>query len=283
VPAGENPPDGAMIDYFIGTKVSGPVTLEIRDAAGSVVRRYSSADPVPPEDPMLAIPPYWVRPPQALSALPGVHRFLWDVHYEPVPGARPEYPISAVYRNTAPDPTSPWASPGEYTVVLTAGGKSYTQPLTLKMDPRVKASTADLARQFDLSKQLYDARLRLEPVNRRINSLTVELATSRTRAEGKAALVAQIDALNQKLQELVGAANRRPGAPLNIAVIGRAQTLFGVLQDVDAAPTPQVSQAVADVLREAASLLERWRTVESQDIPALNRQLQDAGLPKVGM
>ncbi|MGH8865911.1 MAG: WD40/YVTN/BNR-like repeat-containing protein, partial [Burkholderiales bacterium] len=155
VPAGENPPDGAMIDYYIGAETSGPATLEIKDADGQVVRRYSSADPLPTLDPTLNIPTYWVRPPQRLAAEPGMHRFLWDLHYAPVPGAQPEYPIAAVYRNTAPDPTGPWALPGAYTVVLTVGGKSYEQPLTLMMDPRVKTSDGDLAQQFGLSKQLY--------------------------------------------------------------------------------------------------------------------------------
>src|SRR5437868_3722026 len=84
--AGENPPDGAMIDYYIGARASGPVTIEINDDAGNLVRRYSSADPMPTPDPMLSIPPYWVRPPQRLASEPGMHRFLWDVRYAPVPG-----------------------------------------------------------------------------------------------------------------------------------------------------------------------------------------------------
>src|SRR5882762_1405200 len=87
-PAGENPPDGAVIDYYLGSSPSGPVTLEIRDAAGQVVRRYSSSDPVPAIDPMLAVPTYWVRPAKGLSGEPGMHRFLWDMRYPPIPGLR---------------------------------------------------------------------------------------------------------------------------------------------------------------------------------------------------
>jgi hypothetical protein len=280
VPAGENPPDGAVIDYYVGGGASGPITLEIRDSNGQAVRRYSSADPVPTPDPMLSIPAYWVRPPQILSTEPGIHRFLWDMHYQPVPNVKPEYPIAAVYRNTAPAATSPWAMPGEYTVVLTAGGKSYTQPLPVKMDPRVKTSLSDLARQFELSKQLYDEWLQLEPLNERINTFGAELTTLRARvAEG--AVAAQIDALNKKLQELTGSANRRPGTPPNLVVLARLQTLFNVIQDVDRAPTAQVATAALALQRESNSLLERWRAIESQDIPALNKELQAAGLPKV--
>ena len=118
--------------------------------------RYSSADPLPTPDPTLNLPPSWIRPPQKLGGEPGVHRFLWDLHYTPIPGLPAQYPIAAVVHNTAPEATSPWAMPGNYTVVLTVNGKSYRQPLTLKMDPRVKASQADLAEQFRLSKQVYD-------------------------------------------------------------------------------------------------------------------------------
>ena len=97
-----------------------------------------------------------------------MHRFLWDLHYTPVPGLQPQYPIAAVDHNTAPETTSPWAMPGKYTVVLTVGGKSYQQPLTLWMDPRVKTSPADLAEQFRLSKQLYDEWLALNSISERV-------------------------------------------------------------------------------------------------------------------
>src|SRR5437016_4717538 len=78
-PAADNPPDGAVIDYYLASATSAPVTLEIRDGGGKAVHRYSSADPVPAADPMLAIPTYWLRAPQVLSAAAGVHRFLWDM------------------------------------------------------------------------------------------------------------------------------------------------------------------------------------------------------------
>src|SRR5207249_10090208 len=116
-PAGENPPDGAMIDYFLSKDASGPVTIEIKDGKDQSVRKYSSADaPVEANPKRLKIPSYWIRPPQSVSTRPGMHRFLWDMHYTPVPDVEPEFPISATYRNTAPAATSPWAAPGDYTV-----------------------------------------------------------------------------------------------------------------------------------------------------------------------
>src|SRR5437879_4544930 len=140
-PAGENPPDGAMIDYFLSKDANGPVTIGIKDVKGQLVRKYSSADkPVEANPKRLRIPSYWIRSPQSVSTKPGMHRFLWDMHYTPVPKTEPEFPISATYRNTAPQATSPWVAPGDYTVTLTVEGKTFTQPLTISMDPRVKAS-----------------------------------------------------------------------------------------------------------------------------------------------
>src|SRR4051812_11196079 len=129
-PVGENPPEGAMIDYRLGTNVTGPVTLEIKDSKGALVRRYASSDPAPTPDPKLKIPRYWVKPPESLVGTAGLHRFFWDMHYEPLKDAEPQYPMTAVFQKTAPQPTGPWALPGEYSAVLTAGGKSFTQPLT---------------------------------------------------------------------------------------------------------------------------------------------------------
>jgi photosystem II stability/assembly factor-like uncharacterized protein len=287
VAAGENPPDGAMIDYYIGASTPGPLTLEIKDANGATVRRYSSTDPLPSQDPMLNIPPYWVRPPQKLASEPGMHRFLWDLHYTPVPGVAPQYPIAAVYRNTAPASTSPWAMPGAYTIVLTVGGKKYEQPLKLVMDPRVKTSTADLAEQFKLSKQMYDERMTLNSISEEVRKLRGQITELRAKVSD-ATLKAHIDALAEKLQALAGAGGGGfgggGGAGAGAARItvtstaGRAGTLFTLIEDVDVAPTPQVASAVPDVVKDSRGLQENWRTIKSQDIPALNQELRAAGL-----
>ena len=285
VAAGENPPDGAMIDYYIGTGGTGTATLEIKDEAGLVVRRYSSADPLPTPDPALSIPPYWVRPPQKLAGEPGTHRFLWDMHYAPIPGLEPQYPIAAVYRNTAPEPTSPWAMPGKYTVVLTVGGKSYAQPLTILMDPRVRTSNADLAEQFKLAKQLYDEWWALNSISETVKRARGHLAESRPRVPA-GNLKTHVDALAEKLQALAGASGGGPGgrgggggARLSIATTsGRVQTLFRLIQEADLAPTTQAAAAVPALVKDSRTLQESWQMIKSQDIPALNAELRAAGL-----
>src|SRR5437762_5079027 len=200
-----------MIDYYLGPATTGPVTLEINDEAGKLVRRYSSAAPLPTPDPTLNIPSYWVRPPQRLAGEPGMHRFLWDFHYAPVPGVRADYPIAAVYRNTAPAPTSPWAMPGNYTVVLTVNGKKYSQPLIIRMDPRLKTPTAELTEQFSLSKQLYDQWLALASITENARAIRARLTDLRARAP-EAELKTSLDTLSEKLQALAGGGPARGGA-----------------------------------------------------------------------
>jgi photosystem II stability/assembly factor-like uncharacterized protein len=273
-PAGENPPDGAMIDYFLGDDVSGAVTLEIKDGQGRLVRRYASDDvPVRPEVKEMRIPEYWVRPAQILSAAPGWHRFLWDLHWTPLANVKPEYPIAAIYRNTAPEPTSPWALPGEYSVTLSAGGKSFTQRLTVKMDPRVKMSGGDLMQQFELSNRIYDLRAKLEPIGKDFDAL-VENAT---KSKGTDAAKEIVGGFMKKLEELAPP-NRRPGAPLTFDALTKARTLFSMLQSADVAPRSAVKNAVAQVEKDAPAAMAKWQKVIDQDLPALNQQLQAAGL-----
>lgn len=153
-PAGQNPPDGAMIDYYLSENANEVVTLQIKDENNNVIRTFRSDDK-PYEIPAVNIPLYWIRPQQILSAKAGSHRFLWDLHYTPM-NTPPSYPIAAVYGNTAPEATSPWVMPSNYTAVLTVNGKSYTQRMNVKMDPRVATPVADLQSQHDYSMLCYN-------------------------------------------------------------------------------------------------------------------------------
>src|SRR6185436_9412044 len=146
----------AIIDYYLKEKANGLVTLEITDATGKIVRRFRSDDTTYKVG-KVNIPLYWIRPQQILSSEAGSHRFLWNMHYAPL-NVPVSYPISAVYNNTAPAETSPWVMPGAYTVKLTVNGQTYSQPLVVKMDPRVKTSPQDLQVQHDLSVICYEGR-----------------------------------------------------------------------------------------------------------------------------
>ena len=173
--AGENPPDGAMIDYYINENISGDVTLEISDVNGNLVRKFSSSDK-PYNKPQDNIPDYWVRPQEILSKTAGAHRFIWDLHYTPI-DVPASYPMGAVYQKTAPNTTSPWVMPGTYTVKLTANGHTLSQLMSVKMDPRVKTSVFDLQLQFDWSKKLYDLRKKIRSTSTNDVALNKEKGT----------------------------------------------------------------------------------------------------------
>jgi photosystem II stability/assembly factor-like uncharacterized protein len=229
-PAGQNPPDGAILDYWLKATPAEPVVLEVVDAAGQLVRRFRSDDKREAPVEGRNIPDYWIRPPQVLSTQPGMHRFVWDMHFEPPRVPTFGYPIAAVVRDTPTAPQGPWAMPGAYTVRLTAGAKTLTQPLTVKMDPRVKTSEADLQRQLELSQALVGALARAA-------AAVPEVAALREK-HGKplaAAAASKLEALQN-------------GPESFSSLQGQLAQLYEMVQEVDAAPTPQVAAAIQDRL-----------------------------------
>jgi photosystem II stability/assembly factor-like uncharacterized protein len=280
-PAGENPPDGAMIDYVLSKDATGAVTIEIKDSKGRLVRKYSSADkPVQANPKRLRIPSYWIRPPRLISTKAGMHRFLWDMHYAPIAGVEPEFPISATYRNTAPQATSPWVVPGDYMVALTVDGKTFTQPLTVAMDPRVKASAADLQEQFDLSWRLYQLRVKLAPMGEKFDDIAEQLTKFKARAAERPDLTQTLEAFGQILTKF-GPPHPRPGAPPSLFVLDSTTHLFDDIQGADAAPTAATKAAATDLETKVGAAMEAWRKLLDSDVPALNQQLKQAGFPDI--
>jgi photosystem II stability/assembly factor-like uncharacterized protein len=133
-PLAENPPFGAIIDYYLRSPASGPVTLEILDPAGVLIRRYSSEDRTPPVNPdTLDIPASWRPAHEPPAATAGMHRWVWDLR--PTPAADPGGQSGGDdFEGRRPAALLP----GTYTVKLTVGNRSYTQPLRVLMDPRLK-------------------------------------------------------------------------------------------------------------------------------------------------
>ena len=288
-PAGQNPPDGAILDYYLGAAASGAVTLEILDSAGALVRRYASTDPVEPADPMLAIPAYWVRPPHPLSNQAGMHRFFWDLHYTALAGGRAGYGMQAIVHDTPPSITSIWAMPGRYTVKLTAGGRSYTQPLTVKMDPRVRTPLTGLQRQFTLSKQTYDDIVKTSKALEQIRTMRAQLGPLREKA-GPGATADAIAAFDQKVVALGGATGGGRGGgrgavaagPDTLASVSSSLTqLMRLLESADVMPSTQAVAAATDRRAALAKLLERWNALTSRDLADLNTRLKQANLPAV--
>jgi hypothetical protein len=257
-PAGKNPPDGAILNYYLAEQTTGPVTLEIDDRAGQIVRKYSSDDaPDGPDLATLQVPKYWARPPQKISTEPGMHRFLWDMHYTSILDKDADLPMQAVVHSTALVNNSPWVMPGTYTVKLTVNGQTYQQRLTVKMDPRVKTPLAGLIEQFTLSKQLYD------DIKSSAGALD-EIKGISAKASG--ALSEKIHDLEGRQGERFGGGGRRPldGPPTFTSVRVGLQSLLQGLQDADVMPTSQQKAAAASQHRELAKLLAQWRELKSQ-------------------
>jgi photosystem II stability/assembly factor-like uncharacterized protein len=286
-PAAENPPDGAVIDYFLGRAASGPVTLEILDAGGKLVRRYASTDK--PDFDMadlgktLSVPVYWVRKPVVLSSDAGMHRWVWDLRYAPPQSAGHGYPISAIPHDTPREPLGPSVLPGRYTVRLTANGQTYTESLTVKMDPRVKTSLAGLEEQFKMEQRLAGLMDASYDAGGEARSLAAELEKLSKQTSG--ALNDSVATLQKKLGAVMG----RPGgffAPPSPEVTmarvgGEVGGLYGMVGASDAAPTATQMAAVAGVERDYADVMKRWGAIKSTDLPALNRQLKSANLPEI--
>jgi hypothetical protein len=285
-PAGRNPPDGAIINYVLKATASAPVTLEILDARHKLVRRYSSADkPEPVAEKELDIPTYWIRPTPILPATAGSHRFVWDLHYPPPAGVERSYPISAIYRDTPSEPRGPLVPAGEYTVRLTVDGKSYTQPLAVKMDPRLKTPPEGLAQQFELSMQAYEGMNEAHDMLQHIRSLRTQLKERQAKA-GQGPLAEALARLDQEVAALeggggVGRRMRRGGgrAAMSLTrVQGEFGALLDTLQGADATPTAPAVTGVAQVRQALNGLRARWTELQSKDVRALDEQLRQAKL-----
>jgi hypothetical protein len=278
-PAGENPPDGAIIDYSLGKEVSGPVTLEIRDWQGNLVRRYASTDPAPTPDPQLKIPSYWVKPRARLSAEPGWHRFVWDLHGQPLPQAEAEYPMTAIAHQTSPRATAPWVLPGDYQVTLKTNEKSVSEPLRVKMDPRIRVSASALTEQFVSSSKVAELRGQLEPIGKTYAAL-VSQVNKLTEAKIDQSLAAKVEDLRKKLETFANPTAVRARRSLEFDLLGKSRQLFNVLQQVDAAPTSQQAAAVNDLERATEAALKNWETIPGE-VTALNTELARVGMAPI--
>jgi photosystem II stability/assembly factor-like uncharacterized protein len=289
-PAGQNPPDGAMIDYFLNSKAttSAPVTLEIVDASsGRVVRHFSSTDkPEPVDAKELNVPMYWVRPARTLSAAPGMHRFLWDLTYPAPDVLGHDYPISAIFHDTPRYPLGAAVLPGQYKVVLTVGGKSFSQLLTVRIDPRVKTSAEDLGRQFELDRKIAEALHKDYEVLQQVRSLRSQLKS----LAGHAAIAktaAELEAKAAPIEGEEGGYGTRylstpEGRSLSRLNSGLS-TLVSALDTADAAPTTQQSAMFVELEKALDEQLSAWDQLKTKDIPELNEQLKKVGLPLIDL
>jgi photosystem II stability/assembly factor-like uncharacterized protein len=290
VSAGANPPDGAIIDYYLSASAPGPVTLELLDASGELVRRYSSTDQPLSIEKLAAehpIPMYWVRPKQMLSAEAGMHRFVWDLHGAPPQALNREFPISAILHNTPLYPLGVRALPGSYTVKLTVDGKSYTQPLLLKMDPRIRTTLEDLRKQHQVEAGAVEGMNETYEQLGQVKSVRAQIKELTPKASGKANVAKGLDDLDKKCADLLGATQNPfwglpPSGkrPENLSTLHQHFAgILGVADSADAAPTTQGESAYRELEESETALRKLWSALREREILDLNAELKNAGLP----
>jgi photosystem II stability/assembly factor-like uncharacterized protein len=261
-PQGENPPAGAILDYRLPAGFSGPVRIDILDAAGDTVRSYSSAEePFSPAAPTY-FEAHWLPRSEIPGTAAGHHRLVWDLRWAPPPTAARDYSISAVAgRGTVMEPQGPLALPGAYTVRLTAGGRSSEQSLDLVLDPRVHVSDAALRDQLALALQIRDA------------------LTQRVRIAGEAGrAAARLDSLlaTGKLQRGPASDARRLRVAVQEVLSGLPDGLSSLetaVQSADRAPPAQVREAFEEEAAALARQRARWDALRSRELPALHARL----------
>jgi len=287
-PAGQNPPDGAMLDYWLKANVSGAVTLQIADSSGKVIRQFSSEDkPEPVDEKQVNVPMYWIRPERSLSKARGMHRFVWDLHYPPPDSLQHEYPISAIAHDTPRYPLGPAVLPGEYTVTLSVNGKNYRQKLTVRMDPRVKTSAEGLKAQLDLATRITNAMQRDYDALAQVKSMRAQIRKLQSggKAGGQASALADLD---QKAAALEGTGGGygaaflstpegRSLSRLNVALYN----LLNTVDSADAAPTTQATAMVQRVELAVQEQVKAWDELRTSDLAKVNAALKRAGLTPI--
>ena len=275
--AGKNPPCGAVI-YFYLKQAPKPETkqeirIEILDAAGNVIRNYSSAKAEPLDEPL---DPDDKKPEKQIKPEDGLNRFVWDLHYDDANRVAGYFLWE--YNDGA---RGPLALPGNYQVRLTANGKALTAPFELKIDPRVTTSQSDLEKQFKLEmdvreqlnrvyyavNQIQDVREQLEGLKKRM----VPGESTRALFEGATALDAKLVSvrdplINFKISASEDSLAYAPGIDAKLAFLSMAVAGFA-----DAAPTESEYQEFDKLKKQTDELLASWEQVRNADIASFEK------------
>jgi photosystem II stability/assembly factor-like uncharacterized protein len=293
LPAGENPPDGVILDYYLKSAPKGEITLDILDGKKNRIRRYSSIPPA--ADARLPnAPDYWFAPPEVLSTQPGMQRVVWNLRYEHPPSLTYSFYGNLInyIEYTLPDhaipghtpryqPEGALVVPGRYEAVLTVDGKSISQPLSVELDPRVHATAPDLAAQSDLALQIADAMTASYNVFNDAAALRKEVSARQKDLTGNAQAKEVQDALGaleKQIAEVADGMDAAPGAgPANRDLT----RYFIMIESADIRPPDSARAAAKEACQALQKNLEQWRKLNAEAVPALNKQLELSKLKPV--
>lgn len=278
VPHALNPPDGAILYYWLRSTPASPVTIEILDAAGTVVRHLSSVVPAPVKEAARPeFPNYWLAPPRGLPVSVGTNRVNWDLRYDPPRVFVHEYEINANYGLTPPSPEGPLALPGTYRVRLTVDGTRYEQALVVRADPRSPASAVGLRAQVALLTRLRDAIDATWDAQQHADALRANVEQAAAGAPPDVAAAAEI--LRTSLDAAAG-----PDKPATKSLRGLNATFARQLRgqdNADHAPTAAMAAAYAAACRDVAAVLSRLSRATGPDLSTFNAVLARHDRPTV--
>jgi photosystem II stability/assembly factor-like uncharacterized protein len=286
MPAGDNPPTGAVLDYYFKSAPSSEVTVAIYDQKGQLVRQLSSTPAVVrPEEPP-PVPNYWLYHPTPLPKNAGMNRYVWDLRYPSPDAIQHMYPISALYESTHAEPQGPFVVPGKYEVRLTVDGKTYRQPLTVEMDPRVKVTRAALQQQLDFAQKVGSLVSLSYSFHEQAAKFQSEVADRQAALEKNGHANAATQATKDfaaKVLKIQGEMQRGFGGggkpkPTFTLMNSELAYLSGVVSQADAAPTDAMHTAYHDYCQDLTKLAQQWSDLMKQVLPAVNAQLTEQHL-----
>lgn len=292
-PAGKNPPDGAIIDYFLKSVPNREIKLSIYDSKNNLVREFSSVPP-PVDNTPANVPSYWFAPPAVLTKRAGLNRFAWDLRYPPPKtlaysyyGQRLDYIEYTLADHAIPgetpreQPQGPLVVPGDYSLVLEVNGRTYLQSLTVTIDSRVPASQADLVRQLDVEKSISAQMAATYEGCNQVTSLRAAIDALQKSAEGKPEMKeahAALKALDEQVAKL------EDGTPQELGFGGLNRELARLailIESGDARPAALLEAGVSQSCQVLIKRAAEWRDVNGEKVPPVNALLQTHGLPQL--
>ncbi len=273
IPTAKNPPDGAIIDYYLKAASTSEVTLEILDSANQVVRRFSTSDRPNVRQRRQAIADIWIIPPATLTAHEGLNRFVWDLRWKlGEGGSENEFGQS---------PRGPQVLPGMYQVRFTAGGQRYTQPLKVALDPRSSATPVDLAKQFDLARKVSHLSAQSNGLTRTLTALRKQLSDLQKTSPS---LTAPIQAVDADAAKILGTAGSRAAAatPSGLsAVLSDLNAVNSVIDSADRTPPAQAYALFEQARRNLAAQVASCEALKKGKLSELNQTLRAQNLPEI--
>src|SRR5271165_6400210 len=270
-PMAKNPPDGAVIDYYLPAKAAA-VKLEIFDQKGALIRRFTSGEKKAGKIPPIPIAEQWLPKPPVLESSVGMHRFVWDLRWNSS-GTGEELEDEGFGA-----PRGPRVIPGTYQVKLTVDGTTLTEPLQVQMDPRSKATSTDLEQQLSLALEMFGQVRGSRQALAEMHAVSNSLSKIKEKLKGKPELLAQAE----KLVAAIGVVEKgNPSSPEAMGLETASSGLQSVLRVVESGDrtTPQQAIDVYDLTGTAANnRIAEWKTLKSGELAEFNRALEKAGL-----